>query len=95
MGLFYPYASTIDARFVGYADAGFRSDPHKSPSQTGYVFTIGNNAVSWRSTKRTLVAVSTNHAEILALHEAVRECIWLKAIIKHIHETCGLSSTAV
>ena len=93
MGLFYPYASTVDARLVGYADAGFQSDLHKSRSQTGYVFTVGNTAVSWRSTKQTLVAVSTNHAEILALHEAVRECIWLKAIIKHIRKTCGLPST--
>ncbi|PRQ59184.1 putative RNA-directed DNA polymerase [Rosa chinensis] len=102
MGLFYPYASRNgsnpldpqnDARLVGYADAGYLSDPHKARSQTGYVFTIGNTAISWRSTKQTLVATSSNHAEILALHEAVRECIWLRAITKHVQSTCGLHST--
>lgn len=102
MGLFYPYASKngtshIDprngARLVGYADAGYLSDPHKARSQSGYVFTIGNTAISWRSTKQTLVATSSNHAEIIALHEAVRECIWLRAIIKRVQNTCGLYST--
>ena len=31
------------------------------------------------------------HAEILAIHEASRECVWLRSIINHIHKTCGLS----
>ena len=93
MGLFYPYASSsgsspIDTRnnatLVGYADAGYLSDPHKGRSQSGYVFTIGNTAISWRSCKQTLVATSTNHSELLALYEATRECVWLRAVIGHI-----------
>ena len=32
----------------------------------------------------------TNHSEILALHEASRECIWLRSMIQHIQESCGL-----
>ncbi|XP_048423499.1 secreted RxLR effector protein 161-like [Pyrus x bretschneideri] len=50
----------------------------------GYVFTIRDTAISWRSTKRLLVVTSSNHAEILALHEALRECFWLRAVIEHI-----------
>ncbi|KAL4582723.1 hypothetical protein LXL04_007282 [Taraxacum kok-saghyz] len=46
-------------------------------SKSGYVFTIGNTAISWRSCKETLVATSTNHSELLALYEATRECVWL------------------
>ncbi|KAJ9539391.1 hypothetical protein OSB04_032124 [Centaurea solstitialis] len=77
----------------GFADAGYLSDPHKCRSQTGYVFTIGNTAISWKSTKQTLVATSSNHSEIIALHEAVRECIWLRSVITHIRGASGLSST--
>ncbi|KAJ9555653.1 hypothetical protein OSB04_010267 [Centaurea solstitialis] len=93
MGLFYPYASSSEdtaigtlknATLVGYADAGYLSDPHKGRSQSGYVFTIGNTAISWRSRKQTLVATSTNHSELLALYEATRECVWLRAVIGHI-----------
>ena len=30
--------------------------------------------------------------EILAMHEASRECVWLRSMIQHIKESCGLSS---
>ena len=39
-----------------------------------------------------MVATSSNHLEILAIHEASRECIWLRSMIQHIRESCGLSS---
>jgi len=44
LGLFYPNGS--NPYLVGHADAGYLSDPHKSRSQTGYLFTYGNIAVS-------------------------------------------------
>ena len=69
---------------VGFADARYLSDPHKARSQTGYVFTIGGTAISWRSQKQTLVATSSNHAETIALHEACRECVWLRSMSHHI-----------
>ncbi|XP_074360437.1 secreted RxLR effector protein 161-like [Apium graveolens] len=49
MGLFYSKDSKLE--LVGYGDAGYRSDPHKGRSQTGYIFTYGETAISWRSTK--------------------------------------------
>ena len=42
--------------------------------------------------KQTMTATSSNHAEILALHEASRESTWLRSVIQHVRETCGLSS---
>jgi hypothetical protein len=90
MGLFYPRGSNL--QLVGYAYAGFLSDPHKGRSQTGYLFTCGCTAISWRSVKQTLVATSSNHSEIIAIDEASRECIWLRSLIQHIREKCGLST---
>ncbi|XP_070681703.1 uncharacterized protein [Malus domestica] len=58
----------------------------------GYVFTVKDTAISLRSTKQMLVVTSSNHTEILALHEASRECFWLKAVIEHIRSTNGLTS---
>ena len=75
---------------IGYADAGYLSDPHKWRSQTGYLFTYGGTAISWRSVKQSLVATSSNHSENIAIHEASRECIWLRSIIQHIKRKCGL-----
>jgi hypothetical protein len=59
MRLFYPKGS--NSQLVGYVDGGFLSDPHKGRSQTGYLFTCGSTAISWRSVKQTLVATSSNH----------------------------------
>ncbi|XP_070674730.1 secreted RxLR effector protein 161-like [Malus domestica] len=81
LGLFYtrespsvaaPYGPQIDFHLVGYAYAGYLFDPHRARSQTSYVFTVVDTAISWRSTKQMLVATSSNHVEILALHEASR-----------------------
>ncbi|XP_074369756.1 uncharacterized protein LOC141711251 [Apium graveolens] len=87
-GLFFPKNST--SQLIGYADAGYLSDPHFGKSQTGYVFTYCDAAISWKSTKQTTVATSTNHSELIAIHEASRECVWLRSIIKNIQESCGL-----
>ena len=88
LGLFYP--KDTKQGLIGYADAGYLSDPHKARSQTGYVFKYGGTAISWRSQKQTLVATSSNHAEIIALHEASRECVWLRLMTQHIQSTCSL-----
>jgi hypothetical protein len=90
MGLFYPRGS--NSQLVGYANVGFLFDPHKGRSQTGYLFTCGSTAISWRSVKQTLVATSSNHSEIIAIHEASQECIWLRSLIQHIREKFGLST---
>lgn len=90
-GLFY--ANNSGHQLIGYADAGYLSDPHKCRSQTGYLFTSGGTAISWRSTKQTIAATSSNHSEIIAIHEASRECVWLRSITQHIQETCGLRSS--
>ncbi|XP_074326895.1 uncharacterized protein LOC141664839 [Apium graveolens] len=87
-GLFFPKNST--SQLIGYADAGYLLDPHFGKSQTGYVFTYCDAAISWKSTKQTTVATSTNHSELIAIHEASRECVWLRSIIKNIQESCGL-----
>ncbi|KAL0418892.1 UNVERIFIED_CONTAM: Copia protein [Sesamum radiatum] len=77
---------------VGYSDAGYLSDPHKGISQSGYVFMYGGTAISWRLTKQTLVATSSNHAELIALYETGHECVWLRSLIHYVCELCGVES---
>ena len=91
MGLFYSQKS--GSALVGYADAGYLSDPHKAKSQTKYVFTRGRTAISWRSVKQSWTATSSNHSEIIAIHKAGRECVWLRNMTHHIQSSCGLTST--
>ena len=89
MGLYFtnPYTS-----LVGFADARYMSDSQNGRSQTGYVFTSRGTTISWSSIKQTISAMSSNHAEILAIHEGSRECVWLRSVIQHIRRSCGISS---
>ncbi|GKD99214.1 hypothetical protein Tco_1387198 [Tanacetum coccineum] len=36
-------------------------------------------------------ATLSNHIKILAIHEASSECVWLRSVIQHIRELCGIS----
>ena len=73
MGLFYSRESK--QQLFGYADAEYLLDPYKGKSQMWYVFNYNGTAISLRSIKQTMVVTSSNHSEILAIHEASHECL--------------------
>ena len=56
---------------VGYVDSDFAADLDKRRSLTGYVFTLGGCAVSWRATLQSVVAQST-----------LKQSTWL--LLKHV-----------
>ncbi|XP_013709542.1 uncharacterized protein LOC106413288 [Brassica napus] len=41
--------------------------------------------------KQTIAVTSSNHSEILAIHEASRECVWLRSMTNHIQVDCGMT----
>ena len=68
----------------GYVDASFDTDPDDSKSQTGYIFTLNGGAVSWFSSKQSIVAGSTCEAEYIAASEAANEGVWMKEFISDL-----------
>jgi hypothetical protein len=90
LGLFFK--KNHDPSMIGYTDVGYLFDPHNEKSQTGFVFLHGGTTISWKSSKQTLTATSTNYSEIIALYKASRECVWLRRMINHIQQSCGISS---
>jgi len=86
MGLFY--SNNANHELVGYNDAWFLSNPNKGQSRTGYLFMCGNLAITWRSTKQTLVITSSNHAEYLqSMKPVVSVCgwdQWLNIFVEHL-----------
>ena len=91
--LVYSFRKLMILALVRYTDAGYLSDPHNARSQTDFVFLHGGTAISWKSSKQTLVATSTDHSKIIAQFEASRECVWLRRRINHIEKPCGIDST--
>ena len=50
----------------------------------GYVFMFGQGAVSWRSKRQSIVALSSTESEYIAATEATQESIWLRSIIREL-----------
>ncbi|KAK1646862.1 hypothetical protein QYE76_064667 [Lolium multiflorum] len=64
----------------GYSDSNWISDA-KMKATSGYVFTLGGGAVSWKSCKQTILTRSTMEAELTALDTATVEAEWLRELL--------------
>ena len=71
--MFLVYGGDKDLIVNGYVDASFHPDPDDSKSQTEYVFILNGGAISWCSSKKTVMAGSTCEAEYIAASEAANE----------------------
>ncbi|KAF8784634.1 Retrovirus-related Pol polyprotein like [Argiope bruennichi] len=60
---------------IGYCDSNYGGDIADRKSTSGYVFMIGDEAVSWSSKRQHTVATSTTEAEYMALSAAAQEAM--------------------
>ena len=68
----------------GYCDANWITGTKDTKSTSGYVFTLGGAAVSWKSSKQTCIARSTMESEFIALDKASEEAEWLRNFLEDI-----------
>ena len=55
----------IEQVMIGYTDADYLLDRHKTRSQIEYVFTCDGTAISWRSQKQTLIVTASSHVVVV------------------------------
>lgn len=65
---------------LGYCDLDYATNLDTRRSQTGYVFTLYDSAVCWKSCLQDVVALSTTEAEYMAFTSSVKESKWLKGL---------------
>jgi hypothetical protein len=82
--MFLVYGGDEELVVKGYVDAIFNTNADDSKSQLGYVFILNGGAVSWRSSKQSVVAASTTEDEYVAASEAAQEGIWMKEFISEL-----------
>ncbi|KAL0411503.1 UNVERIFIED_CONTAM: hypothetical protein Slati_3740000 [Sesamum latifolium] len=68
----------------GYSDASWIAKNSRSNGCSGYIFTLGGGAVSWKSAKQTLITRSTFEAELCALDTAGTEAEWLFGLLSQL-----------
>lgn len=67
-----------------FSNSDYATDLDKRRSVTGFVFKVGGNIISWKSSLQSVVALSTTEAEYMALTEAAKEAIWLKGLCSEL-----------
>ena len=68
----------------GYSDANWISDVKNSKSTSGYVFTLAGAAISWKSSKQTVISRSTMESEFIPLDKCGEEAEWLRNFLEDI-----------
>ena len=63
----------------GFVDADWAGDLDQR-STSGYVFNLFGGAVSWKSKKQSVVALSTTKAEYMVATHASKEAVWLQTL---------------
>ena len=91
-GLLYDKAKVTD--FIGYSDADWAGDLDDRRSTSSYVFKLSVAAVSWRSKKRSCLALSTAEAEYMALASAAQEAVWMQRLQNDLNEA-SVKSTLI
>jgi hypothetical protein len=74
------YAAVLE----GYSDANWISDVDELYATSGYVFTLGGDAVSWRSYKQTILTRSTMEEELTAPDTTTVEADWLCELLMNL-----------
>jgi hypothetical protein len=75
------YERSDSLEIVGYSDSDFAGCLDTDRSTSGYVFKLAGGAISWSSSKQTVMTSSTIYAEFVACYEAVGQAMWLKKFV--------------
>ena len=68
----------------GYSDDNWISNVKDSKSQSGYVFTFRGAVISWKSSKQTVIAISTMESDFIALDKCGEGTKWLCHFLEDI-----------
>jgi hypothetical protein len=80
-GIMLTYERSDSLEIVGYSDSDFASCLNTDRSTSGYVFKLAGGAISWGSSKLTVMTSSMMYAEFVACYEVVGQAMWLKKFV--------------
>ena len=69
---------------MGYVDADTARDLDDRRSTMGYVFTLGEGPLFWKSMVQALVALSTTELEYMEVAKSAKEALWLAGLVNEL-----------
>ena len=70
-----------------FVDADFGEDVDTRHSMIGFMFSLNEGPISWRSCLQPITALSTIEMEYIGIMEVVKEALWLKGLALKIGYT--------
>jgi hypothetical protein len=80
-GFMLTYERSDNLKIVGYSDSDFADCLDTDRSTPGYVFKLAGGAISWSSSKQTVMTSSMMYAEFVACYEVMGQAMWLKKFV--------------
>ncbi|GAV83561.1 hypothetical protein CFOL_v3_27007, partial [Cephalotus follicularis] len=78
------YCDHSHYRVEGFSDADWARSPFDRRSTTGYCVFVGDNLVSWKSNKQSVVARSTVESEYIAMANVTCELMWIRQLLSEL-----------
>ncbi|KAE9323261.1 hypothetical protein PF008_g17414 [Phytophthora fragariae] len=78
------YDGLLGTQLEAYSDADWAGNRDDRRSVSGMLLMLCGAPVVWRSTFQKTVALSSTEAEYMALSDCVKECIWMRRLLKDI-----------
>jgi hypothetical protein len=75
------YERSDSIKIVGYSDSDFAGCLDTDRSMSGYILKLAGGAISWSSSKRSVMTSSTMYAESVAGYVATGQAMWLKKFV--------------
>jgi hypothetical protein len=76
--------SDAPLEIVGYSDSDFAGCLDTEKSTSGYIFTLTNEVISWKSSKQTITTSSTMYVKFVACYEATGQVEWFKKFVPRL-----------
>ena len=89
-GYMLTYQKSDNLEIIEYSDSDFAGCQDIKYSISGYIYMLVGGAISWKSTKQTLVVSSTMDAEFIACFEASNHGIWLRNFVTSLSVVDGI-----
>lgn len=78
------FEPNTSSNLIGYCDSDWGGCSTSRKSTEGFVLLNDCTAVSWKSKKQTIVALSTCEAEYIAISSITKEAMWLSRLRSEI-----------